>query len=137
MSKWCGAGGWRLGCALMPRSLEGTLKSAIIGILSETVSGTPTPVQYAALKAYEANEEMEMYLQHQRRILALVGGKVHEILTEVGIRVVNPTGEHIQSFSLFLSFSLSYYYSDDDAHTNHPCLLPLFNHIPYPLLSTL
>lgn len=92
MSKWCGSGGWRFGCALMPRSLEGALKSTIVGILSETVSCTPTPVQYAALKAYEASEEMEMYLQHQRRILRLLCSKIHSILTAGGIRVVYPTG---------------------------------------------
>ena len=80
LSKWCGAGGWRIGVALMPSSFNDTLKNTIIGIASETYSCAATPMQYAAVKAYEVSLETENYLAHQRRILNLAGNYVYEQL---------------------------------------------------------
>ena len=71
ISKWCGAGGWRLGVSLFPRSLQNSLKPVVVGILSETISCVASPVQYAAVKAYTLCPEIDTYLHHQRRILRL------------------------------------------------------------------
>jgi aspartate aminotransferase len=73
LSKWCGAGGWRLGVALLPTTIEEKLKKTMIGIASETYSCASTPVQYAAIDAYQIGPDVEAYLAHQRRILNRVG----------------------------------------------------------------
>jgi aspartate aminotransferase len=87
LSKWCGAGGWRLGVALLPTSLDDKLKKTMIGIASETYSCASTPVQYAAIKAYQIGSEVENYLAHQRRILQLCGAYVWKTLSKAGVNV--------------------------------------------------
>ena len=52
LSKWCGAGGWRLGYFLVPDSLI-EIKNMINVLASETFSAVSAPIQYAAIKAYE------------------------------------------------------------------------------------
>lgn len=53
LSKWCGAGGWRLGVAMLPDSLNGEFKRNMLGIASETFSCTALPIQMAACSAYQ------------------------------------------------------------------------------------
>jgi aspartate aminotransferase len=101
LSKWCGAGGWRVGVALFPTSLEATLKPVVVGILSETISCVSAPIQYAAVVAYTLDPRVDAYLAHQRRILSLAGGMFHDRLTKVGIRFVKPTG----GFYLYIDFT--------------------------------
>ncbi len=92
LSKWCGAGGWRLGVALLPQNISDNLKKTIVGIASETYSCAPTPVQYAAIKAYTPSEEMDDYLSHQRRILACVAHYMFEELVKVDVKLHTPEG---------------------------------------------
>ena len=87
LSKWCGAGGWRLGVALLPTTIEEKLKKTMIGIASETYSCASTPVQYAAIDAYQISPDVEAYLAHQRRILNRVGTHVWQTVSDAGIRV--------------------------------------------------
>ena len=100
LSKWCGAGGWRLGVALLPTTIEEKLKKTIIGIGSETYSCASTPVQYAAIDAYQVGENVDAYLAHQRRILSVSGNYVWKTVTEAGINVHQPEG----GFYLTLDF---------------------------------
>ena len=51
LSKWCGAGGWRLGYFIIPESLN-HLRDAINVLASETFSSVSAPIQYAAITAY-------------------------------------------------------------------------------------
>jgi aspartate aminotransferase len=101
LSKWCGAGGWRLGVALLPRELSGDFKQALLGIASETWSCATLPVQHAACAAYEWNASVRDYLAHQRRLLALLGNAIAQQLQAAGLRVHAPTG----GFYLFPDFS--------------------------------
>ena len=101
LSKWCGAGGWRVGVALFPSSLETSLKPVVVGILSETISCVSAPIQYAAISAYTLSPLIDSYLDHQRRILALAGAHFHKELTGAGIRVHMPTG----GFYAYIDFS--------------------------------
>lgn len=101
ISKWCGAGGWRLGVSLFPSSLQNTLKPVVVGILSETISCVASPVQYAAAKAYTLCPEIDTYLHHQRRILASAGRMFYERLTAVGVQMHMPTA----GFYCYLDFS--------------------------------
>lgn len=101
LSKWCGAGGWRLGIAMLPESLDGAFKEAMLAIASETYSCASTPIQYAACEAYIWDEVTKDYLAHQRRILSLSGDWIADRLDKAGIRVHRPEG----AFYLFLDFS--------------------------------
>jgi len=101
LSKWCGAGGWRLGIAMLPESLDGAFKEAMLAIASETYSCASTPVQYAACEAYLWDDVTKTYLAHQRRILSLSGNWIADRLNRAGIRVHGPEG----AFYLFLDFS--------------------------------
>lgn len=101
LSKWCGAGGWRVGVALFPSSLESTLKPVVVGILSETISCVSAPIQYAAISAYTLNPLIDKYLAHQRRILSLAGMHFYERLSKAGIRMHLPTG----GFYAYIDFS--------------------------------
>ena len=59
LSKWCGAGGWRLGYFIIPESLS-YLRDSINVLASETFSSVSAPIQYAAIKAY-SNDHSELY----------------------------------------------------------------------------
>lgn len=68
LSKWCGAGGWRLGTFSFPSNLRWLL-DALATAASETFTSTSAPIQYAAITAFNGNDEIEDYLHHSRRIL--------------------------------------------------------------------
>lgn len=92
LSKWCGAGGWRLGVGLFPESTDPKFKQTVIGIASETYSCAATPVQYAAIEAYQVGPEIEAYLAHQRRILNLCANHMYKALVEKGVKLHKPEG---------------------------------------------
>jgi len=100
LSKWCGAGGWRLGTFSFPAELA-WLADAMAVAASETYTSVCAPVQYAAVRAFEYDAEIETYLQHVRRILAAVGRRCTHRLREAGIRLHEPEG----AFYLFLDFT--------------------------------
>lgn len=100
LSKWCGAGGWRLGVSIIPEELKSTLGATMIGILSEIVSCAPTPVQLAAIEAYKFGPEMQNDLKIKRRILKTLGLYGAAKLRDAGIDVVDPEG----GFYLFVDF---------------------------------
>jgi len=77
LSKWCGAGGWRLGYFIVPDSLN-SLKKAINVLASETFSAVSAPIQYAAIAAY-ASDHNE-YINNSKNILEAVGNYVYEKL---------------------------------------------------------
>ncbi|HLF47393.1 MAG TPA: aminotransferase class I/II-fold pyridoxal phosphate-dependent enzyme [Chitinophagaceae bacterium] len=99
LSKWCGAGGWRLGTFSFPPNMHWMLK-AMSAVASETYTSVCAPVQYAAIQAFNCGAEIENYLWHVRKILALLGKKIAQILKEGNIQVNDPTG----GFYLFLDF---------------------------------
>lgn len=100
LSKWCGAGGWRLGALAFPKAL-GWLADAVAVAASETFTSTSAPIQYAAVTAFEPHAEMEDYLQRARRILGQLGRYCNRILNETGIENPDPQG----GFYLFPDFS--------------------------------
>ena len=101
LSKWCGAGGWRLGAAFLSESIDRKFKEAFLGIGSETYSCAPAPVQQAAKSAYESYSAVENYLSWQNGILKSIGMYCAEQLAEVGLLVHPPEG----GFYLFPDFS--------------------------------
>ncbi|MFQ5511541.1 MAG: pyridoxal phosphate-dependent aminotransferase [Candidatus Krumholzibacteriia bacterium] len=100
LSKWCGAGGWRLGVFVFPKKLHWLL-DAMAAVGTETFTATSAPIQYAAIRAFEEGPEIELYLEHSRRILKALGGFLAELLLRAGVRVLPPQG----GFYLFPDFS--------------------------------
>jgi aspartate aminotransferase len=91
LSKWCGAGGWRLGTFLFPKSLY-WLREAMCVVASETYTSVSAPIQWAALAAYTPTEEMQDYLRRSRLVLTAVGETSYKILSEAGLNVPKPEG---------------------------------------------
>lgn len=99
LSKWCGAGGWRLGTFTFPSSLRWLLNAMAV-MASETFTSTSAPIQYAAVRAYERGNEIERYLWRSRWILEKLGNKISIKLNKNGIINPKPNG----GFYLFLDF---------------------------------
>lgn len=83
LSKWCGAGGWRLGLFSFPLELE-WLCAAMAAIASETFTSVSTPVQYAAIRAFAGGPDLDEYLSHCRSILRVLGSHCDALLRDAG-----------------------------------------------------
>jgi len=100
LSKWCGAGGWRLGFFVFPEGLS-WLMDAMSIVASETFTSTSAPIQYAAVSAFEENPEIAEYLKNAQRILRIIGRYTYAHLNEHKIFCPKPQG----GFYLFPNFS--------------------------------
>ena len=100
LSKWCGAGGWRLGTMSFPDELSRLLEP-MTAMASETFTSVSTPIQYAAISAFLGGSIIDDYLFHVRRILRVIGESCFNILNRNGVNVVSPQG----GFYLFPVFS--------------------------------
>ena len=89
LSKWCGAGGWRLGYFIIPKSLN-KIKDTLNVLASETFSAVSAPIQYAAIKAYE--NDHTAYINKSRNILKAVGSYVYENLKSNKVLINKPQG---------------------------------------------
>lgn len=99
LSKWCGAGGWRLGFFAFPDGL-GWLLDAMAVVASETFTSTSAPIQYAAVRAFQGGDEIEDYLAAARRVLRALGRWSAERLRLADLEVAVPEG----AFYLFPHF---------------------------------
>jgi len=104
LSKWCGAGGWRLGTFSFPENLS-WLQNALAVVASETFTSTSAPIQYAAIKAFELGQELEEYLNNSRKVLKSIAKSLTHKLNEMYVDVQLPHG----AFYLFPDFD---YYRD-------------------------
>ena len=100
LSKWCGAGGWRLGTMIIPDELD-KVKQAIINVSSETFSCVSSPIQYASVAAYQDEKYINDYLFHSRRILKVIGDYCYQELKNAEIKLHKQDG----GFYLFPDFS--------------------------------
>ncbi len=89
LSKWCGAGGWRLGYFIIPENLK-IIKDTLNVLASETFSAVSAPIQYAAIQAYEGNHSN--YIKSSRNILKAVGDYVYDNLISNKILINKPQG---------------------------------------------
>ena len=99
LSKWAGAGGWRLGTFTFPKNLR-WLQDAMAIVASETFTSTSAPIQYAAITAFEDRPEIDEYLFHSRRILKSLGNCLANQLREYHLTMPSPKG----GFYLFPNF---------------------------------
>ena len=98
LSKWCGAGGWRLGFFAIPNQLK-ELKQSLKILCSESFTSVSAPIQYAAVEAY--NGDHSTYLNRVKKILSFTGAYVYENLKSNAINVIKPEG----GFYLFPEFT--------------------------------
>ena len=89
LSKWCGAGGWRLGHFVIPNHLT-KLRNSLKVLISETFSSVSAPIQYAAIAAYK--NDQSKYLEKSRNILKAVGEYVYENLKSNKVIINKPQG---------------------------------------------
>jgi len=98
LSKWCGAGGWRLGFFAIPKQLD-KLKNSLKILCSESFTSVSTPIQYAAIEAYKGNHSE--YLNQVRKILSFTANYVYENLKSNVVNIIKPEG----GFYLFPEFT--------------------------------
>ena len=89
LSKWCGAGGWRLGFLAVPKKLSEFLKS-LKSLASESYSTVNTPTQYASVEAYAYDHEK--YKLKVKAILKAVGNYVYNNLKSNKVLIAPPQG---------------------------------------------
>ena len=89
ISKWCGAGGWRLGYFIIPDNLS-ILKNSINVLASETFSAVSAPIQYAAITAYK--NDHSQFINDSKNILKAVGNYVYENLKSNKVLINKPQG---------------------------------------------
>jgi len=97
LSKWCGAGGWRLGFFAIPPQFK-ELKNSLKILCSESFTSVSAPIQYAAIEAYKGDHSE--YLNRVKKILSLTGNYVYETLKSNVINISKPEG----GFYLFPEF---------------------------------
>lgn len=100
LSKWCGAGGWRLGVFIIPSSMRWLLDS-MATVASETFTSTSAPIQYAAISAFQEDAKIEVYLRTCRKVLRSLGQNLFHKLRNGGVSLMEPEG----GFYLFPDFS--------------------------------
>jgi len=98
LSKWCGAGGWRLGFFAIPNQLK-DLKNGLKTLCSESFTSVSGPIQYAAIEAYTGDHSA--YLKTVKKILSFMGNYVYKNLKSNTINVTKPEG----GFYLFPEFT--------------------------------
>ena len=107
LSKWCGAGGWRLGFFAIPKQLK-ELKNSLKILCSESFTSVSAPIQYAAIAAYK--NDHSAYLSGVKTILSITGNYVCENLKSNVINVSKPEG----GFYLFPEFTNAKFLSSSE-----------------------
>ncbi|MCB0367158.1 MAG: aminotransferase class I/II-fold pyridoxal phosphate-dependent enzyme [Bdellovibrionaceae bacterium] len=99
LSKGFSAGGYRLGVMAIPEALS-ELLPVLTALVSETYSCVSSPIQYAAVAAYQADPEINHYLRTCSQIHKVCGEYLYARFLEMGLRCPPPTG----AFYLFPDF---------------------------------
>jgi len=89
LSKWCGAGGWRLGFFVFPDNLN-NIKNSLKILASESFTSVSSPIQYAAISAF--TKDLSNYVQRTKEILKKVGIYVYDNLKSNKILINKPEG---------------------------------------------
>tara|TARA_B100001250_G_scaffold116820_1_gene99080 strand:+ start:1752 stop:2978 length:1227 start_codon:yes stop_codon:yes gene_type:complete len=89
LSKWCGAGGWRIGYFVIPKELKQLMNSMKV-LASETFSAVSAPIQYAAITAF--NTDYSDYIKKSKVILKSVGEYVYNNLKSNNVLMNKPMG---------------------------------------------
>ena len=91
LSKIFSAGGYRCGFLALPEALN-MLRPIFRSLFSETFSAVASPVQYAALTAFEIDPELEANINRNKTILGAIAGYAYEQLSALDIQCTAPMG---------------------------------------------
>ncbi len=100
LSKWCGAGGWRLGIFIVPEAMR-WITDAMATVASETFTSTSAPIQYAAVAAFQDDPEIDSYVDTCRKVLAALAAEVYAQFEKTEVDVLPAQG----GFYIFPDFS--------------------------------
>ncbi|MGI9566647.1 MAG: pyridoxal phosphate-dependent aminotransferase [Nitrosopumilus sp.] len=101
LSKDRSAGGYRLGSCIMPENAEKLAKD-FKKVAATVYTNVSTPTQYAAIRAYEPNDEIEEYINITRQIHRIMGTYLSARWNQVdGVRATIPQG----AFYFFADFN--------------------------------
>ena len=89
LSKWCGAGGWRVGFFAVPDKLSNLLGN-VKTLASESYSTVNSPAQFAATEAYSS--DFSNYKNKTINILQSVGSYVYNNLKSNKVLINQPQG---------------------------------------------
>ena len=89
LSKWCGAGGWRLGYFIIPNELN-NLKNSIKVLASETFSAVSAPIQFAAISAFK--DDHQNYILKSKKILKGIGEYIYNNVKSNNVIINKPMG---------------------------------------------
>ena len=100
LSKVFSAGGYRLGFMSLPNELA-SLSVAYCSLFSETFSCVSSPVQFAAIKAYEYSQELQEYVKISSKILCGVSSFIFQELSKNKIQCTKAQG----AFYMMIGFN--------------------------------
>ncbi|GAB9469201.1 Aspartate aminotransferase [Globisporangium polare] len=101
LSKWCGAGGWRMGFWMFPSSMNWLRKSMLV-MASETYTSVASPIQHAARRAFVPDcIELAAYKEKCRKTLQIIGQWCAYQMQKMNLDVQLPRG----GFTMFPSFA--------------------------------
>jgi len=122
LSKWCGAGGWRLGFFAVPKKLNSILKM-LKTLSSESFTAVSSPIQLAAVEAFRG--DYSDYLNKTTTILDAVGNYVYENLKSNKVLIQKPEGGfYLMPEFLNSKFKTSNEMCDDILNKSGVALLP-------------
>ena len=122
LSKWCGAGGWRIGFFAVPKKLNSILKM-LKTLASESFTAVSSPIQIAAIEAFKGDHSE--YLSKTTGILNGVGNYVYENLKSNKVLIQKPEGGfYLMPEFLNSKFKTSREMCDDILNKSGVALLP-------------
>ncbi len=92
LSKLFGAGGYRLGLCLMPKALQEKLVRPWSALISETFICVSSPIQYAAITAYQHFDRIRPALNDYCAIQAAACRYIYQCLQQLNIQCNQPVG---------------------------------------------
>jgi len=102
ISKWLGAGGWRIGFMIVPREMSAVV-DAMNMYNSEINSGVSSPIQWATIKGFEDTPEMTEYFANSKAILKTISTIFRRTLGEAGVACTK-TGD-LGSYYVLMDFT--------------------------------
>ena len=100
LSKVFSAGGYRLGFMVLPHGYK-ELTNVYKSLFSETFSCVASPVQYAAVKAYSYQKELQDYVRNTSEILQQVANYMLAQFKSIGLDCTQPEG----AFYMMIGFN--------------------------------
>jgi aspartate aminotransferase len=102
LSKDRSAGGYRLGSCVLPTNSWESLQKDFKKVAATVYTNVSTPTQYAAITAYEPNDEIEEYIKITREIHRIMGQYLSKEWNKVdGLKATHPEG----GFYFFVDFN--------------------------------